>query len=306
MKRYLKHTFKSWRSHGATQLSTFTVLVGAFSIIGISLLIHQNLTQVFNQWGTSLQVSVYLEDPLEAESLKSIRSFLRESKYFEDIQYVSKQEALEKFKDQMSLEITNFDNNLENPLPSSFEMKIIGSLGAHLKTEKMNGFFQELRNKKGVEDISYGQGWVENYASFLKAFSYASGFLIIVLLSGSLFVTGNSIRSSISYRQKEIEIFELVGATSSFIRRPYIIDGLVTGLMSSTLSILICYLLFHQQSQILKEHLIFWEIRFSFFNNYMIAAILFIGMLTGAFGSWLCVSRVNSGWAADNKGLTID
>ena len=301
MKRCVNHIIKNWRSHGATQLSTFAVLIGAFFIIILSLLIDQNLRLLFKQWGQSLQVSLYLEDNLREPQRKGIRSFLEESEYFEDIKYVSKEKAFQDFKSQMSIDITGFDKGFGNPLPASFEMKIIGSLAYKVKGE-INNFFQELKSHEGVEDVSYGKDWVQNYISFLTAFSYISSTLIIVLLSGSLFVIGNSIRSSVSHRQKEIEIFELVGATPSFIRRPYIVDGLFIGGLSSSLSLLICYLLFNHQSQYLSEQMGLLSTQLSFFSIHTIIPIILMGMLVGSLGSWLCVSRLNSGWSAARRG----
>ena len=297
MKRCINHIIKNWKSHGATQLSTFTVLVGAFSIISLSLLMDQNLRLLFKKWGQSLQVSLYLEDNVGESQRKEIRSFLETSEYFEGIQYVSKERAFQNFKSQMSIDITDLDNGFGNPLPASFEMKIIGSLAYKLKG-KINNFFQELKSYKGVEDVSYGKDWVQNYISFLTVFSYISGTLIIVLLSGSLFVIGNSIRSSVSHRQKEIEILELVGATPSFIRRPYIVEGLFIGGFSSSLSLLICYLLFNHQSQYLSEQMGLLSTQLSFFSIHKTIFIILTGMLVGSLGSWICVSRFNSGWLA--------
>ena len=304
MKRYMKHIIRSWKSHGAIQLATCSVLTATFCVINISLLLHQNLKDMLNQWGQSIQVSVYLEDDIRKEVLENIQSLITNSTYFKDVQYIDKGKALENFKKQSSHYIPDiiFDKNFENPLPSSFEMKISQIKNMSLQLEKVKEFLQEFGATKGVDDIIYGEGWVKNYASFLNIFSYISSILIIILLAGSLFVIGNAIRSSLFQKQKEIEVFELVGATPSFIRKPYIIDGLCTGLLATAFSLIICYLLFTWQSQLLKDQLAFWNVPFSFFTPTSILIIVSSGMFLGAFGSWLCISQINNGWAA-TKGV---
>ena len=304
MRRYIKHLTKGWQHHGITQASTFTVLAGVFLIISLSLLINQNFKHMLQQWGQSLQVSVYLEDQITEKNLSRIKNLLNKSDYFEDIQYTSKDDALQRFKGQISIDIANLSNNLDNPLPASFEMRFAENIDPQIIHENISTFFLNLGDREDVESVVYGQDWVEDYASFLKFFTYASLLLIAFLLFGSLFVIGNSIRSSISNRQKEIEILELVGATSSFIRRPYIVDGLLTGLFSSALSLLICYFLFYQISYLWQEKMGLWDIQPFFLNLQMISIILLMGLLTGFFGSWLCVSRINSGWLAAQEGYS--
>ena len=302
MKRYMSHIIRSWRSHGVVQLATCVVLSGVFSVISFSLLVHQNLEGVFHQWGNSVQVSVYLKDQMSDGSLGEVRDFIERSPYFKDIKYVSKAEAFKSFQNQTSEYIPDFVFNKDfgNPLPASFEMKLAGDLGSSTWLKRIKNFTSELKVINGVEDITYGQGWVDNYASFLWSFSYVSGSLIFVLLAGSLFIIGNSIRSSMSQRQGEIEILELVGATASSIRKPYIVDGLFMGALAAIISLLTCYLLYLWQSQVLQNYLSFWNVtsHLSFLNLPRVLIILVMGALFGALGSWLCVSRMNNGWAA--------
>lgn len=298
MKRCFNHIIRSWQSHGVVQLATCIVLSGVFSVVGISLLIHQNLEHMISQWDNSVQASVYLKDQVSETSLSEIKKLITQSSYFKDIQYTSKEAAFKNFQSQTYIPNFVFDKDFGNPLPASFEMKVVGDLSSSAHLEKIKIFVKNLERVDGIEDITYEQGWVDNYASFLRTFSYISGSLIVVLLTGSLFVIGNSIRSSISQRQDEIEILELVGATTATIRRPYIVDGLFMGLLATMISLIICYLLFSWQFQILQDYLSFWKIHLSFLNTQRILIILVMGMFLGASGSWLCVSRINSGWAA--------
>ena len=156
----------------------------------------------------------------------------------------------------------------------------------------------------GVDDISYGQSWVENYAALVKSFSYSSLLLIAVLLAGSLFVVGNSIRNSISLRREEIEILELVGATRSMIMMPYIFEGAIMGFFASALSCGICYLIFVWQASIINSSLGFWGLgsQFGYLAADKVFLLLLLGIVFGAFGAFLCVRKLSNGWAASYAG----
>lgn len=300
MKRYFNHIVRSWQSHTVVQLATCVVLSGVFSIISLSLLIHHNLENLFHQWGDSVQVSLYLKDHLEGEPLEEIKELITHSPYFKDIQYISKAAAFKNFKDQTFDYVPDviFNKDFDNPLPASFEMKVRGDLSSVTYLGGIRNFIERLKSLNGVESVTYGQGWVDNYASFLQIFSYVSGSLIVILLMGSLFVVGNSIRSSLSQRKEEIEILELVGATPTAIRGPYVLDGVLTSLLAASTSLVMCYLLFLWQSQVLETHLSFWRVHLSFLSYPKILIILAMGVSFGALGSWLCISQINSGWAA--------
>ncbi len=305
MKKYFHHILRSWRFHGIVQWSTCVVLIGVFSVVSFSFLIHQNLESVFHKWGDVAQVSVYLEDGVKGEFLENIKGFVEGSSYFKDIEYISKKVALQNFQGQISQDIINLitRKELENPLPASLEMKMAGDLSSSSWLSEMKSFLNDIKDMEGVEEVVFGNTWVDNYASFLKTFSYISLLIVIILFTGGLFVISNSIRGSISHRKKEIEILELVGATPSAIRRPYIIDGLLTGLFAAAFSLLICYLLFLWQSQIFQENLGFWQAgwHFSFLSPLRMIIILVMGVFLGTLGSWLCISEMNSGWIATQE-----
>jgi cell division transport system permease protein len=196
------------------------------------------------------------------------------------------------------------DSEFVNPLPASFEMVLKKGVGRHSDYSDLVKFAKEVSGYQGVEEVSYGQGWVENYASVLKVFSWTSIFLLFVLFCGGLFVIGNSIRNSVTQRRDEIAALELFGATKWMIQWPFVFEGAFMGFVASVLSLAVTYVLFSWQAQYLSQNLSFWGFTASlnFLSLLRCGAIVFLGTFLGAMGAYFCVRQVNTGWAAAETG----
>ncbi|MCB9025703.1 MAG: FtsX-like permease family protein [Bdellovibrionaceae bacterium] len=280
-------------------MTTVIVLSGTFSVIGISFLIHQNLTKVLTQWGNSISMSVFLDD--EFNNSDKLISKIKKSEGVASFEYVSKEKASQLFKDQVESYIPDlvFDSEFKNPLPASYEIKFDRNWSKEKYNEVVR-FAKELMDFKGVEEVSYGQNWVENYAAVVDKFNHSSGLLIFVLLTGSLFVVGNSIRNSISQRRDEIEILELIGSTKWSIRIPYIFEGFVLGFIASLISIIVTYLVFNWQLSVIESGvgIVGGQYHLSFLSFKTQFIIVLLGSIFGVVGAYFCVTKLSTGWTA--------
>ena len=301
--RYLMQSFlRSWREHFGMQLATLSVLTGTFTVVSIFFFLHANMSRIVTSWGDKVQMAIFLKDEASADQVETVKAFLRDTGVFAEINFISKDQAAKKFLEQMGHQSPQLLNDPEfgNPLPASLEARFADGVSSSRRYEQMLNLAKRISGLGGVEDVSYGQGWVENYASLLKVFSSSSYVLIFVLLAGSLFVVGNAIRSALYQRRDEIEVLELVGATPYMIRAPYIFEGAVLGFIAAILSVLACFGFYQWQHQVATEHLGFWGLaaQVGFLGGAEILGILFLGAWFGAFGSFLCVRKIATGWAA--------
>ncbi|MCB0391507.1 MAG: ABC transporter permease [Bdellovibrionales bacterium] len=297
---YLKHFFRTWQQHFSMQLATLVVLTATFTVIGISILIYQNLNTVLTQWGDSIRMSVFLkeENPEDLSLIEKFKSFSG----LENYEYISKQDAANLFKKQVKNYVPDllFNDEFENPLPASFELKF-NKNWSNEKVTELAKFAQELVGLDNVEDVSYGQGWVKNYATVVDKFNKSSWFLVLILLFGSLFVIGNSIRSSISQRRDEIEVLELIGSTTWSIRAPYLFEGFLLGIISSMISLMVTYGIYKWQLLVMDSGLgiLGGKHSLNFLTVDIQLLIILVGGIFGLIGSYICVAKINNGWAAD-------
>lgn len=301
---WLKGFCRSWQQQTAMQLATLSVLVGTFVVISLFWLVHRNMAQVLTSWGESVQVSVFLKDDLKEEEINSTRAFLENMGDFKEVHFLNKDEAAKKFEQQMGSNSPGFlsDPEFGNPLPSSFEAKLRDGIPSERRYSLMVDAVRKIAGQPGVEDVYYGQGWIENYTAVVRSFQGSSWFLIVVLLVGSLFVIGNSIRNAIAQRRDEIEILELVGATPEMIRIPYVVEGALMGIIASSIALMTCYILYSWQAQMIELELGFLNLSsaIGFLSWLDGILIVFMGALFGAVGAYLCVHRVCTGWSAAN------
>ncbi len=297
------HNFiRTWRQQPTTYFATLSVLIGSFTILAIALLIQQNIERALTQWGREVKVSVYLSESEDQAKSAEVRKKIDESGYFSKVSFLSKGEALTKFKTRVNEYAPGLLADLENdnPLPASFEMTIEGGVKSNRQFQKLVDWAKNMKTVAGVDEVSYGQGWVENYASVLKVFGFTSWIFIFVMLTGSLFVIGNSIRNSISQRRDEIEILELFGAPRGMILWPYVFEGLVLGFLAALLAIVATYLLYIWQTDLMMRELTFWDVKtqVEFLSAPRMLLALVLGTSLGGLGSFMWAKNVSSGWAA--------
>lgn len=293
---------KSWRHQITAQIATLCVLIASFTVLSVAALIHQNMHRMLSHWGNEVKVNVYLQEDIGQTDTELLKKYLNENKIFNKVHYLSKNEAAIKFKKRAGQYLPGLleDMEFDNPLPASFEMVVAGGLNSSAQFNKLYEIVQDLKIKNGVDEVSYGQGWVENYASVLKVFSLTSTAFILILLSGTLFVIGNSIRNSIVLRRDEIEVMELCGATRKMILTPYIFEGALMGLAASALSLAVAYTLFIWQADLFSTELSFWNFstKLEFLNLSRISLIIFMGTGLGGAGAYLWARQQATGWAA--------
>ncbi len=302
MRSDFRNILRNWRFDPAMHLATFSVLVGVFCILTLSFTFKQNVNRVLSFWGESIKMTVYLEDERSKDQEASVETYLKGLEDLDSVKFISKTEAAKSFMTRMGRfvpEVLN-DPKFENPLPDSFEVKLHEGASAIGKYEQIVGLADRLSKLPGVEEVSYGQAWLQNYSSFVDRISQLGWLLMIVMLVGSLFIVSNSIQSSISHRRDEIEILELVGATPQMIRRPFIIEGVILGLASSAMALAICYLVFGSQKNFVLDQLQFLGLGevISYLSLAEILVVLLWGALCGALGAIFCVSRMATGWSA--------
>ncbi len=284
----------TWKNHFVVQIATFSVLVATFTVIFSILSLSFNLDRILVSWGESVKITAYLKDDLPADAVSKVESALREVSEIREVQFVSKDEAQKNFAEQMakySPDLLN-DREFSNPFPANFQMNLADQ-GLYRNIAEIA---KKVSSIAGVEDVSYGQDWVENYASLVTAFSRSGWFVALVLLIGSAFVIGNSIRTSVNFRKDEIQILDLVGATRAMIWIPFVVDGTILGLGASLVALLIGYGIYMWGVNLFDSNLAFLTLtsQFYYLDMLWVMLALLLGSCVGGISSYVCVMRVGN------------
>jgi cell division transport system permease protein len=298
----LKSFKRSWVHHTGMQLATLTVLAATFSVIAFVLSLSMNFKRILASWGDGVQMTVYLNEDVSDDGAAKMKAELASMNDIRDVTYIPRDVATDNFKKQMASYAPDLlgDSDFANPFPSSFRLSLKGGVATDKDVSRLEGLASVVKSMAGVEDVSYGQSWVQNYSSFVSTLNTSGGVMAFILLAGSLLVIGNSIRASISTRRDEIEILELVGATSSMIRRPFVVEGLLMGALAAAVALALNLVLLSWQKSMMSSSLVLSRLvpMMSFLDIGSLILFCVLGSAMGALGAWLTVRRINDGWSA--------
>jgi cell division transport system permease protein len=296
---------RSWVHHTGMQLATLTVLSATFTVVGFVFILSMNLKRVLTSWGDSVQVTVYLNEDIPETRVKALESEFIAMPEIGAVKYVAREQATEKFRTQMASYAPDLlsDAEFAHPFPASFQLGLKAGVREAADVARLEELSGRLMKIDGIEDVSFGQSWVKNYSSFVSALSASGSVVAAILLTGGIFVVGNSIRASIAARREEIEILELVGATRAMIRRPYIVEGAMMGIVASLFSLALNLGIHLWQVSVMKSSIAFARIaaEFSFLSPLMSVGLVVAGGVFGALGAWFTVRQINDGWAASQR-----
>jgi len=228
-----------WSFRGRNLIST--LIIGfSFLVIGIFLALSNNLTHLGQQLSNNLAISFFLDKKLKPEELELIKARILASELVDQVTYVSSEDALRRFSQNFPELKDILDNLKTNPFPPAFEVKLKEKI---LNLSAIVHFMEHIKSLKGVVDFQFNQEWVEKMDSLSRIVKAVGFFLGGILILASFFIIANVVRLNVFARKNEIEILRLVGATNTFIRIPFLIEGFVLGLLGSLISLLILFLL---------------------------------------------------------------
>ncbi|AFX99865.1 cell division protein FtsX [Bdellovibrio bacteriovorus] len=288
---------KNW----ALKVSTLVVVTACFVVMGAALLVSQNFRNILTLWGEDVQMTVYLSQDLSEKGRQDIESKIKENENVAGVKFVTQEQALGDFRSQMASYAPDIsqDEELLRLIPASLLVQLKSDVAAAEQTTVLQSMAGKLRQLEGVDEVSYGQDWVEKYAALVNAIELTLRALCLVILAASLFVMSNAIRASVQARKDEIVVLEMIGATPSMIRKPFLVEGAVLGVVSSVLSLGLCFGVYIGIKNLLTTKLSFLQLgeHIQFLGPVLLAVFVVAGTGLGALGSYLCVRRMNDGFA---------
>lgn len=297
-----QHLMRAWERHGALQIASISVMTLVLMILNLFLFAHSAFNLTLDHWGRGLEMIVYLKEGQPSAAIDRLRAEIEASRQFDEVHFTDKKEATKKFLTALgpeSLELLK-DSRWQSPIPSSFELRLSDKVGAEGRLKALQRWSADFKGNQAVEDVFYGQGWVENFAKFMNSVRGAGALLWLLTLSVGLLIVSNCIRLSFLQRREEIEILELVGATPRFIRIPFLLEGLTIGLIASILSLGLSWALHGFLLAWVSHQWSFWGALQDVtpLQTSTVILNLISGLAFGYFGSWNCLRGLNTGWAA--------
>jgi len=234
-----------WRSRLITGLSVITIAVSLF-VLGAFLSLASNLADVVARWSDKVQVTFYLEDQLPEAPREGLQSALRADPAVESVAYISREEALRRFR-ALFREMRSLPEDLgENPFPAALEVTLKPARNAAVDAQRLVDAF---RKAPGVEDVEYDLLWIQRLTTAVRLVRGAGAFLGAILVLAAVFTISNVMRLTMYARQDELDIMRLVGAAPAYVKGPFVLEGMIQGGLGGVLALGLLWGIFHALSR---------------------------------------------------------
>lgn len=207
-------------------LNSVTIVTIGLSILIVSsfALFFINTNALVDFWKKGIRVLVYLEPQATEANRLDLRYQIQQMENVQEIHFISKETALKRLKNQMKNHSSLLENLKENPLPDTFEIRIID---ASRELTKVAALAEKIKSLSQVEEVEYGQHWIAKFSHIINIFKFVGYAMGGLFLFATLFIIANTIRLVLYSRKEEIEIMRLVGSNDRFIKAPFYIEGLI-------------------------------------------------------------------------------
>ena len=271
-------------------IASIGTVAACIFMITISYCALTNVNYMLAQIEESIGIAVFLEDDVNSDKVLGINDALVAIDHVENVSYISPEEALDDLKESWDAEeiLSGFDES-NNPLSSSFEV----SLDDISYQEEVVDKIEQIDGVRNIRSSETETQFLVKINNFLSIFGSA---LIIVLAAISVVIITNTIKLSVFTRRTEISIMKYVGATDWFIRWPFVIEGIIIGIVGAAIPIIIAWPLYNKLVDVIYaqipmvQNLVSFKFGIDIFSVLLPFALLF-GALLGVIGSTISLRK---------------
>ncbi|MDO4329884.1 MAG: permease-like cell division protein FtsX [Lachnospiraceae bacterium] len=242
---------------------------------------------------TTVGITVFFDENLSEEQIQAIGSQIKARSEVQKMNYISADEAWEKFKTEYFADMENLAEGFadDNPLAGSASFEVF--LKDISTQNKMVEFISSL---EGVRKVNYSNAAAAGLNSMNRMIGMVSAVIIAVLLAVAIFLISNTISVAAAFRKSENQIMKLIGATNNMIRAPFVVEGVLIGLVGAGIPLLVMYVLYKKAvSYIVANYIImtgiFKPLPIEMLLPSMVAVALMLGGGIGFFGSFFTIRK---------------
>jgi cell division transport system permease protein len=278
-----------WTNRTTTVVAIFTT---AFTLacVGIFLLLYVNLRAAAGWLQEDIKIMVYLDDRAAASTVADLEQQLRADRGVAALQFISKEQALAEFRAQFPSDAHLLEGLGQNPLPASF---VVTLTPPYRSPDAVKRWADRTAVLPGVEKVDYNQDWIDALSTVIRSIELVAIGIGLILSAAAVTIIANTIRLTLFARRDELAILRLIGATKTFIRIPYLLEGAVLGGLGSACSLFMLkalYELFRYQMRT-TGRLRGLEQLTMFFPLSICLLLVAVGIVLGCAGSFVSLRR---------------
>lgn len=294
MNYLFKQGMKNVWTNRIMSVASLCILSVSLLLIGFTLLFVANINRFVSGIENKNEVVVFIEDGTDETDISAMENTIRNIDNVESVTFYSKEQALEDMKNDMenenAEELFNYVGE-ENPLPDAFRL-CVGDI------DEINSTLMKINRLEKIDSIKSPTDFINILTGLKNFIGIISMVILAALILVSLVIISNAARASVDIRKREIAIMKLVGATNSFIKIPFFVEGMFVGVMAGVISSVITCVGYNELIKVLSQDMTVWSIMsvngfipLKDFSLILIAGYVVAGALISACGTVMSTKK---------------
>ena len=281
-----KEGFRSVWVNRLMSLASITVLLACLVIIGTGSMLFFNINELLNVVERQNVVMVYIQDEATELETSTVGLKIKAIDNVEECDFISKEDA---YKAQLASmgEDAALLEGLENPLPDAYKVTV-------RDLEQFGSTVEQIKKLDFVETVRENSDLSEKLIAVRQAVTYIGAALVLLLFIVSVFIIANTVRITMYNRRLEISIMKAVGATNSFIRWPFVVEGITLGIISGLVSFALVFAIYQAIIYFFRNVISILgaqPVEFFRYGWWILLVFICVGVFTGGFGSAVSMGR---------------
>jgi cell division transport system permease protein len=283
---FVVEALRSIRRSGLMSIVAIGIVTISLTVFGMFLIFMANLGNLVSYMGSRLDIVAYVEKDLNADSAQVLQVAISQISGVEKVDYIPKDEAWKNFREEFGAKLDLKEVIEENPLPNAFAIKV-------RTPDILPSVAENVAKFPEVNEVRYSGKLINQIQSLVGAVRIGGLVLSILLFFATLLIVVNTIRLTVLARETDISIMQLVGATNSFIRWPFVIEGVLIGLLGGGFGLIILKFSYEAILMRVKAALPFLPvISDAGILTFIYLVVGLSGLLLGMLGGYISVSRI--------------
>jgi len=292
LKYFIRESAHSlWRSKGANLLAV-AIIASALFVFWAFLLAATNVQKAVSGWEESLEVTIFLDDGADDAQVAELKQEIQRCPLVQRVVYVSREEAGQRFREYFPGLRGAMADLDDNPFPASLEVSLTGDTGPQ-NLPLLERYAEEWSANPAVEELQLDTRWLERVSAMAAVIRLVGTLFGGIISVAAALTTAAVIRLSLIGRREEIEIMRIVGATSAYIKGPYLFEGMMLGLLGALSALGLMALAWQWFLHYLERTsaVLLGFLAVDFLSPVMMAGLLATGVFLGLAGSTLALVR---------------
>lgn len=283
---FIIEAFRGVKRSGLMSIVAIGIVTVSLFVFGLFLIFIANLGHVVSNLGARLDMVAYVSQDLTNDAAAGLQLSISKISGVEEVRYISKDEAWRNFKEDFGQRLSLDEIIKDNPLPTTFAIKV-------RTPDVLPAVAQDVAKFQQVEEVRYSGKLIKQIKSLVEAVRIGGAGLMILLFAATLLIVVNTIRLTVLARATDIYIMKLVGATESFVRWPFVIEGILIGVLGGSIGVFFLKSLYELSAARIQAALPFLPLIYS--GPILMAiyiSVILSGTLLGMLGGYISVSRL--------------